>query len=277
MLENPYAAITDTQMKFVIDRGADLDDRGWAVDYRQNLLAPLHTDTVRDFEAAGEITAQGAGRIAAPHSSTALAINVFDVWRDRPLGPLSDALSPGLQRIVGYEKEHSFGFRRGAQPDVEFVANAGTHVAVEVKLREPYGSVTNEFADRYFDTPGLWDRLPALHELAVSIKRGDATFTTLHVAQLIKHALGLAHSYGTDFVLGYLWHHVPSDTGDRHIQELVEFTAVASKDIKFTSSTVSELLDRLDRERVDMSWLDYMTTRYVDPLTSALEHAEEER
>jgi hypothetical protein len=276
MWNNPYDAITDAQKTFVLDSGAELDNRGWTVDYRQNLFAPLHAGSALDFEAAGELTTNGGGRIAAPHSSTALAINMFDVWRDRTLEPLSDALLPGLNRIVGYELEHGFGFRRSAQPDIEFAARGGARVAIEVKFREPYGTVTNEFADRYFDTPGLWDGLPNLRELAVSIRDGDTTFTTLHTAQLIKHALGLTHSYGTDFVLGYLWHHVPSETGDRHIVELAEFTTIVSEDVEFASVTVAELVDRFDAGHVDAAWLAYMTARYTEPFTSTIEHAEEE-
>jgi hypothetical protein len=276
MCKNPYAAITDAQKKFVLDSGADLDNRGWAVDYRQNLFAPLHTDSALDFEVAGELATSGGGRIAAPHSSTALAINMFDVWRDRSPEPLSDAILSGLNRIVGYELQHGFGFRRGAQPDIEFAARGGARVAVEVKFREPYGTVTNEFADRYFDTPGLWDGLPNLRELAVSIRDGDTTFTTLHAAQLIKHALGLTHSCGTNFVLGYLWHHLRSKTGDAHIAQLAEFTTIVSEDIDFAPVTVTELVDRFDPERADAAWLGYMTARYVEPFTSTTEHAEEE-
>jgi hypothetical protein len=262
MFDNPYASITESQKAFVSGRGADLDGRGWAVDYRQNLFAPLHDDTAQEFEDAGELTPAGAGRIAAPHSSTALAINMFDVWRDRELGPLGEAMQVDITHLVGYERPHDLGFQRPAQPDIEFTGTEGRPVAIEVKLREPYGNVKNEFADRYFETPGLWDGLPNLRDLAESIDRNEATFTTLHAAQLVKHAIGLRRSYGDAFVLGYLWHYIPSDTGDNHIRELEEFTAIAASDIRFVSWTVEQVLGGLDTDRCDPDWYVYMAGRY---------------
>jgi hypothetical protein len=263
--KNPYATITNTQQQLVTDRGAALDRRGWTVDYRHNLFAAPNTDTVRDFEKSGELTADGGGRIAAPHSSTALTINMLDHWRDRDLTSLGEAMQLNLGHIVAYEQPHDLGFQRPAQPDIEFTDATGNPIAVEVKLREPYGSVKNEVTDRYFETPGLWDGLPALLELAISIRNSDATFTTLHAAQLIKHTLGLTRSYGTEFVLGYLWHDIPTETGNKHVQELAEFANIASTDINFKSVTVTELLRRLNPDQDHKAWHDYMTARYVTP------------
>jgi hypothetical protein len=262
MSKNPKSTITESQKQFVTGRGAVLDSRGWAVDYHQNLFAALHVDTVREFEEAGELTEHNGGRIAAPHSSTALAINMFDRWRGRDFTSLGEAMQVDVAHMVGYEQPHDLGFQRPAQPDIEFTDAAGRPVAVEVKLREPYGGVTNEFADRYFDTPGLWDGLPALRGLAMGIRDDETTFTTLHAAQLIKHALGLTRSYGTEFVLGYLWHYVPSDIGNQHVQELAEFATIASLDLDFVSWTVDELLGSFDHDGPDRTWLGYMTDRY---------------
>lgn len=85
MFDNPYASLTQSQKQFVTGRGAALDSREWAVDYRQNLFMPLHPDSIVEFREAGEIGDDSSGgRIAAPHSSTALAINMFDHWRPIP-------------------------------------------------------------------------------------------------------------------------------------------------------------------------------------------------
>jgi hypothetical protein len=167
--------------------------------------------------------------------------------------------------FVGYEHPHEVGLNNRARPDVEFRASGGGHVAIEVKLREPYGSVSNPFSKRYFSTPGLWDGLPHLRALAERIRDEEKDvkeFTTLHAAQLIKHSMGLRRSYGNEFTLMYLWHYVPSETGDEHITELAKFAAVASADINFTSVTVDELLGRVDRDGCDKAWLHYMTERY---------------
>jgi hypothetical protein len=221
---------------------------------------------VRDFETAGELVGDDGGRIAAPHSSTALAINMFDLWRGRNLGALSKSFGIDLDHILGYERPLAFGLTRAAQPDIEFQERNGASAVIEVKLREPYGKVTNEFSDLYFETPGLWDGLPALHDLALALKiSGGPDYETLHVAQLIKHALGLTKKYGKNFTLLYLWHYIPSATGDKHIEELAESSGFFAADVKFASFTVDELLGRLEPDTVDSAWFDYMTDRYVTP------------
>jgi hypothetical protein len=191
---------------------------------------------------------------------------MFDPWRGQNLGALSRSLGVDLDHIVGYERPLAFGLTRAAQPDIEFQEKNGASAVIEVKLREPYGEVTNEFSDLYFETPGLWDGLPALYDLAVAIKSpGGPVFETLHVAQLVKHALGLTKKYGSDFKLLYMWHYIPSAAGDKHIKELADSTGILAADIKFASLTVDELLGRLEPNTVDSAWFDYMTDRYVTP------------
>ena len=65
MFADPYKTITDAQAHFIRNDGAALDRRGWAVDYRDNLFAPLHPGTAPDFAEAGELTDMSGGRIAA--------------------------------------------------------------------------------------------------------------------------------------------------------------------------------------------------------------------
>ena len=91
------------------------------------------------------------------------------------------------------------------------------------------------------------------------------TFTTLHAAQLIKHALGLHHSYGDDFALVYYWHYLPSDVGNRHKTELKEFSEVARNDITFIDVTVEQLLGSFVPNPESKPWIDYMTARYLSP------------
>lgn len=264
MHEDPYSWITDTQKRFVVERGATLDGRGWVSDYLDNLFTPLHPDTVRDFEETGELTATTAGRIAAPHSSTALNINMFDVWRGADLDPVSRAFGVNVDTERGYEVSHSLGLGRPAQPDVEFAMPDGRRFAVEVKLREPYdlNRYSNEFADRYFETPGLWTGLPNLETFAEGVRAGKIKHTTLHSAQLVKHALGLHRSYGSGFVLGYLWYSVPSKLGERHAEELDAFAAVALLDINFVSWQVGDLIGRFTSDGCPPAWKRYMTDRY---------------
>lgn len=266
-MTDEYRTITTSQHEFVRSCGADLDGRGWTVDFRNNLFQDLHRDTLDELIARGEVAPAGSGnRISAPHSSTALAVNMFDWWRGRDLAPLSAALGISLDRLTGFERQHGFGFDRPAQLDVEFVSSGGTAIGLEVKLREPYGEVSNPFADRYFDTPGLWHGLPNLERLARTIRLDDnSPFATLHAAQLIKHALGLRHSYGDGFTHVYLWHRLPGAVGDAHAREVERFAAVARSELTFVALTVGHLLDRIEPGADSQGWFDYMTARYLNP------------
>ena len=258
MVSEPYRQVTESQRAFVLGTGAVLDSRGWAVDYRDNLVAPLHSDSLDDFVACSEVSEDGhGGRISAPHSSTALAVNTFDWWRGRSLRPISDALGVDIERFAGFEQAHDFTLDRPSQPDVQFTASDGSAVAVEVKLREPYGRVSNPFADKYFVTKDLWDGLPNLEGLARCIRCDDkTTFTTLHAAQLIKHALGLRHSYGDYFTLVYYWHHLSGEIGDQHWKELAAFDEIARNDFSFIAVTVDQLLGSFVPNSESKAWFD---------------------
>jgi hypothetical protein len=262
---SPYRQITESQRAFAVDAGTVLDSRGWAVDYRDNLLAPLHPASLKDFIACGEITDDGlGGRISAPHSSTAFAVNTFDWRRGRDLSPIAEVLGVDIDRIVGFERKRAFGLDRPAQPDIEFIGRNDSAVAVEVKLREPYGSVSNPFADKYFKTDELWEGLPTLHNLARRIRDTDKMFSTLHAAQLIKHAIGLRHRYGDNFTLVYYWHYLPSKTGDTHRTEIAQFADIAGGDITFVAVTLEEMLGRFAVDEESKPWFDYMTNRYLN-------------
>lgn len=264
MNDGPYGRITASQREFLTARGASLDNRGWLVDWRSNLFTPLHPDSAREFRRVGELTTKSGGRLGAPHSSTVLAVNSFDIWRQEGVEGLAPILGFDIDAVVGYEHCHNFGFPRPAQPDIEFRLSDGTVLAIEVKLREPYDHerYTNSFADRYFESPGLWDELPSLARLAETIREDALFHSTLHSAQLIKHALGLQSTYDSDFILGYLWLRVPGDLGDRHADELTQFTAVAEEDIAFASWTVGDLLRCAASNHLAPDWLTYMHDRY---------------
>lgn len=133
MCSDTHRWITESQRKFVLDTGAVLDRRGWAEDYRDNLIAPLHPESLNEFIACSEVSEDGRGeRISAPHSSTALAVNTFDWWRGRSHIPISNALGVDIERFAGFEQAPDFTLDRPCQPDVEFRASDGSAVAIEV-------------------------------------------------------------------------------------------------------------------------------------------------
>src|ERR1051326_8103677 len=77
-----------------------LERAGYVLDLADNLyLRRLQDETTREFrDADGSELESVRGRPAkmkALCSSSALAVNVFDYWRDKPADPLSQALETG--------------------------------------------------------------------------------------------------------------------------------------------------------------------------------------
>lgn len=131
------------------------------------------------------------------------------------------------------------------------------------------GSLTSRAGDggiRRSRTRGLWDGLPNLERLARTIRLADdSPFATLHAAQLIKHALGLRHSYGDGFKLVYLWHRLAGTVEDAHAREVERFAGVAQSELTFVAVTVGHALNRFDPGPDSQAWFDFMIARYLSP------------
>lgn len=265
MPRSSFGVLTGRQTEFAISRGAELDSQRWVTDLSTNLFARLNPETERDLRAVGEISSDGvANRMRAPHSSTALAINTFDFWRDRDLTPLEDAIGIDLGPVLGFEQRHFFGQPKASQPDLCFLGSGTEHVSVEVKLREPYGPVSNEFRPSYFRNHiRLWDECPRLREHAERIESGKAVYTSLGAAQLIKHGLGLRRACPSGRTLVYYWYSDGSELADLHREELDGFTSAVSDDLDIRAITVSELLNGLTPDESTLEWHSYLTERYA--------------
>lgn len=71
----PVEYITERQHSWALRHGIPLDENGWAVQLNDNLFLPLIPEAIREFEAGAGQELEGPMR--APHSSSALAVNVF--------------------------------------------------------------------------------------------------------------------------------------------------------------------------------------------------------
>lgn len=261
------ADITERQLEWASKAEITVDSRLRTSSVDANLFAPIHPDTEKDF-ALGQGDELGTpnkpGKLASLISSAALAVNVFDAWRGRPAIPLCDVLGLNTQyRVHQFEAIHPTGLR-GTPPhlDVELKAPHLPVVAIESKFTEPYRAVTNNFRPSYFSSRGIWEDLSRTRLLAVNIADRASEFVSLHVAQLIKHALGLTRSHGQDgFVLIYLWYRAPGPHGTRHQLEVERFWEQIGDDFSFRSLTYQELLGSVDDgpER----WLEYVSGRYL--------------
>ncbi len=253
-------------------------DSGYTEDLDANLFQPLHPDTLADFQRGDgdELGRNGRrGKMQALHSSSALAVNVFDYWRDRSLAWVARALSltsePSLLR---FEAQFPTGLP-GNPPnlDLAFVLADRQTIAVESKFTEPYAHSNQvaPFKPKYFPTGnGLWhDRtLPRCQRLADRLRRREIQFQCLNAAQLLKHVLGLAQPSVGQFTLFYLWYAVPSDEARQHGAEIKTFTDEVGSELDFRALTYQELFSSTLRDlgAEHVAYLSYVGERYFPAL-----------
>lgn len=264
---SPLSTLAEQQLLWATRRDINVDRRLHASSVEANLFAPLHPETERDFAAGqgDELSTPGQpGKLASLISSAALAVNVFDPWRGSLAEPLCRALGIDTRyRVNQFEAIHPTGLR-GTPPhlDVELKAQDLPALAIESKFTEPYRAVSNRFRPSYFSSETMWRSLPSSLRVARSLAEDESEFGSLHVAQLIKHALGLTKSYGSDgFVLMYLWYRVRGLHGDRHQLEVERFSELIGDDFVFRSMTYQELLGSIEDGPED--WLEYVRSRYL--------------
>ena len=218
-----------------------LDDKGYVRDVAQNLVGPFPPTVKRAFASgAGQ---ELLGKMRAPHSSSALAVNSFLPWADEPRD-LELAGYTGFQSLE-FERQCSTGMR-GTPPHLDVLLRTrGEVVAVESKCLEyltpkapsfsdPYGSISDDRAkSRWFQ----------------HVRRTSESNQHLDVGQLVKHYLGLAREFpGTPITLLYVywepqnWREVPECI--EHRAELQRFAfSLAGDDVRFASLSYPELWD----------------------------------
>lgn len=218
-----------------------IDAEGYVRSVDTNLLGGLTGGIRADFAA-------GAGheleaKMRAPHSSSALAVNVFAPWRAAPQG-LELAGASGFTELH-FEKVCPTGLR-GTSPHLDVVASNASHViAVESKCLEYLTPKAPAFADAYAGIDDARSRSRWFKHVA-----GPASaFRHLDAAQLVKHYLGLAREYeGRSVTLLYLYWE-PSNWRDvsecvEHRAELQRFAYSVSGDpVRFASLSYPELWD----------------------------------
>jgi len=213
------------------------------------------------------------GKIQALHSSSALACNWFDYWRGRDLMPLSrafDAPVPFASLLLEQKFPTGLG-GIGPNLDVMITCADGSLFGIESKFTEPYTPNKSKafLKPKYFrGGRSLWAEagLPGFQAVADALRTGDHGFKVLDAAQLLKHALGLAHS-GTQWLLCCLWFDVhESSTAAAHRSELSDFRARLGDDAaRFSSMTYQELYARLVRliATGDADYVAYLHDRYI--------------
>jgi hypothetical protein len=246
-----------------------------------NLFQTLYAATKEELKDGdgGELigSIDKPAKIQALHSSSALGVNIFDYWRKSP--DLSIITSScGLVRTgstlkgeIKFEQKFSIDDRFQYAPnlDVVVIPQSGRYkaFAIECKFTEAYSSHKHGGLDRkYFDKEDIWQCLPAIKHLAQEISPTDNRFDCLHVAQLIKHILGLNRSFGhAHYRLLYLWYDALGEPGFKHRQEIKEFAEIVRSDgVIFHETTYQALLIRLAQHREEHpKYIAYLTERYL--------------
>ncbi len=286
---NGYQYILTRQTEWAMNRGLTLTGskgtRGrpaYTARLEDNLFQPLLPSVRADF-AAGDGAELGSsdcpGKMQAVHSSSALAVNVFQYWKsvaDVPAIAAACQLSRlGSQAAcdMRFEEKYPGDNRFQHHPNIDVVLRNRTgaeiqRLAIECKFTEAYGAYKHAgLKDKYLNLSGAWDDLLNLRRLAESISPTDNIYRQLHPAQLLKHILGLRRHCGhAGFRLLYLWYDVPGGDGARHRDEVEGFAEAAKRDgILFHSLTYQELIAGMaPRFRpAHAAYISYLTERYL--------------
>lgn len=264
--------LVESQRRWAEAQHLAVNPNGRVVRLEENLFAPLHAETRAEFGAGdGDEfgTADEPGKMYSVYSSSALACNVFDYWRKRPMLPLLQACDIGRTASeLKFEQKFPAGVGRKANLDVLITSSNGDclPVAVESKFTEPFQTGEHDcLRPAYFRKAAIWSELPTCRGLAGCLTTKER-FTCLKAAQLLKHAVALTRKFGKkQFVLMYLWYNVlGSDAAKQHANEVGDFGSIIGGDVLFRSDTYQSIFARLSPLISDVSYREYLRSRYFE-------------
>lgn len=262
------------QKRWAQTQGLHPDSRGYLASYEANLFQPLSNAALLAFSSGSGNELRGSAdrpaKMSALHSSSALAVNVFDYWAAQ-----SELILTALGLRTGgvslhFEKQFPTGLD-GNPPNLDVAIRwaDGTWLGIESKFTEwltPKPPTKEHFKPKYF--PGnkpLWgawghDRC---QKLAMLISSGQTPYRYLDAPQLLKHALGLACT-GSEFELMYIYFDVPGPESELHKSEIEDFAGRIAGDFPFHVRRYQELYERLSMAAAPphAAYLQYLRTRY---------------
>lgn len=252
----------------------DVDGRGYLNSVEANLFQPLSDKIRQSFvEGSGselQDTLSRPAKMKALHSSSALAVNVFDYWVERVSTPLLKAMHIDSDAAhIAFEKQYPTGLT-GNPPnlDVTLELPDGLVVGVESKFSEwlsPKSKSKEPFKDKYFpEKSALWGEkgLGNCQSLAGEMYKGDVFFKHLDVPQLLKHVLGMATQLGDRFSLYYIYYDWPGPESDIHRQEIERFDLLVGKEVRFKARTYQSVFSELEDMNVEKKYMSYLKSRY---------------
>ncbi len=266
------------QRSWARQAGKTVDAAGYLPTVNDNLRQQLSVSAQADFAARGAAEFQDAdfqngkrhaARMRGVHSSTALAVNVFDHWNTADPTPLAEALglSAPIRRIV-FEPQLPTGLAGNpANPDILIECGSGGLLAIECKFSEwlvPKRQRAGVFHDRYFPPgEGAWREagLPACQTLAEEMQAGRVYFRYLDARQLLKHALGLKAAQAENVALLYLYFDWPGCLGDLHRAEIRRLTESTGPELALRTLTYQRLVPAMGVVPA-LEYREYLELRY---------------
>lgn len=283
---NAHEYILSKQIQWAKNRGISLIgsklDRGrhtYAEKIDNNLFQQLTSDVREEIENGdgGELTGYPS-KMQAIHSSSALGVNIFQYWKS--INQISDIAyvcgfcrkSTKISNNIKFEKKYEIDSKFQFSPNIDVVIEndpGSKHkvYAIECKFSEAYSSRSHTGMKEKYLNLDIWDDIPNLRQLALSISPKDDTFEYLHPAQLIKHILGLKQNFGKrGFRLSYLWYNVLGYEGAKHEEEISKFEKIVRSDnIYFHALSYQDLIIKLAKNFRENhpKYIQYITNRYL--------------
>jgi hypothetical protein len=226
----------------------EIDDKGYASDFRDMLLPMVLPE---DFEA--DLSAGDGNELQtkfrAIHSSSGLAVNCFAPFRRR-MGDLTlpDA---GAFETLAFERRCPTDLRGGRAPNLDvLIIGPGDVVGIESKLTEHLTAHRAEFSIAYAEQIRDERRDQGYFREMLRLMDRPDSYVWLDAAQLVKHAFGLARTFGDRHVtLLYLfWEPATPDASPAladHRREIASFAdRVAGSPPAFQALSYPELWQR---------------------------------
>lgn len=274
------ASLLRQQLAWASRIGLRPDSRGYLVRYELNLFQPLSPPAQSAFtEGSGSELLPIKGRpakMAAVHSSSALAVNVFDYWSTKPLGAIADSLHmEPVPASFRFEVKFPTGLE-GTPPnlDLAFFYPDDRIVGVESKFTEwltPKSPRKERFKAKYFpENEFLWSQvgLPNAQRLAGALRRREQVFRYLDASQLLKHMLGLATGARGKSSLCYVFFDSSRRESSIHSTEIEQFATLIASDMPFHWCSYQDVFERLRTSlgAEHRSYMSYLTDRYDQEL-----------
>ena len=263
------------QRRWAESIGLDVDQAGYLPSVSDNLRTALSESARNGFQrgSGSELrdSSKRRAKMRALHSSSALVANFFDYWTGKDSAILVRLLD--LEKpieMIAFEAQFPTGLG-GNPPNLDVALNLidGHVVGIESKFTEwlsPKTQGKKPFKEKYFPAKTkLWETkgLSNCQKLAESIQEGTSSFRYLDVAQLLKHALGLATQHGDRFSLMYMFYDAPGKEASSHREEIRRFDEAVGIELRLQVKTYQIVFDELSAEpEVDSAFVSYLRSRY---------------